>query len=272
MTDPSFVPLNDSKASGEPTPEKLQHHKLQPTDIPNNVKQRSLQSLLPDIHLARLLFEHYVQTSDCLHREIHVPSTRALLESTYNELSGSSNGLDETIAFFLSIFASSTFYVCHSHSHPHSISDQLKDASKWHNAWKEAVILALLQPDAMRSSSLVSLQTISIMTYLIWDTEGQSSMFHALRSIANTKAIQMKIHRLDAHPPAENDDVIVVELKRRLWWHLASTDWCVRSIHLNWTLVNTNDTWQGLLPVSREARREYIISTQSSWRSNIPST
>ncbi|KAE8420043.1 hypothetical protein BDV36DRAFT_281823 [Aspergillus pseudocaelatus] len=230
MSDHNFIPLNDSKASGEASPKTLQHHELPATHIPNNVKQRNLQNLLPDIHLARLLFEHYIQTSDCLHREIHVPSTRALLEATYTKLSGSIMGLDETIAFFLSIFASSTFYVCHSHSHPHSISDQLKDASKWHNAWKEAVICALLQPDAMRSLSLVSLQTISIMTYLIWDTEGQSSMFHALRSIAHTKAIQMKIHRLDAHPHVDNDDVIVTELKRRLWWHLASTDWLVASV------------------------------------------
>ncbi|KAE8387261.1 hypothetical protein BDV23DRAFT_174833 [Aspergillus alliaceus] len=228
MSDPKFIQLNDSKASGEASPEIPQHHDMPATDIPNNLRWGNLQNLLPDIHLARLLFEHYVQTSDCLHREIHVPSTRALLEATYNELSGSIKGLDETIAFFLCIFASSAFYVCHSHSH--SISDQLKDASKWHNAWKEAVILALLQPDAIRSSSLVSLQTISIMTYLIWDTEGQSSMFHALRSIAHTKAIQMKIHRLDAHPPTENDDVIVTELKRRLWWHLASTDWLVASV------------------------------------------
>ncbi|KAB8275142.1 hypothetical protein BDV30DRAFT_225208 [Aspergillus minisclerotigenes] len=228
MSDPKIILLNDSKASGEASPKTLQYHDLPTTDEPNNVKWRNLQSLLPDIHLARLLFEHYVQTADCLHREIHVPSTRALLEATYNELSGSITGLDETITFFLSIFASSAFYVCHSHSH--SISDQLKDASKWHNTWKEAVILALLQPDTIRSSSLVSLQTILIMTYLIWDTEGQSSMFHTLRGIAHTKAIQMKIHRLDAHHPTEDDDVIVTELKRRLWWHLASTDWLVASV------------------------------------------
>ncbi|KAE8135966.1 hypothetical protein BDV38DRAFT_272442 [Aspergillus pseudotamarii] len=230
MSDSKFIPLNDNKAFKEAAPEALQGHDLPAIDTGNNIKWRNLRSLLPDIHLARLLFEHYVQTSDCLHREIHVPSTRALLEAIYNELMGSNMGLDETIAFFLSIFASSTFYVCHSHSHPHSISDQLKNASQWHNAWKEAVIFEVLQPDVVRSSSLVSLQTISIMTYLIWDTEGQSSMFHALRSIAHTKAIQLKIHRLDAHPPAENDDVIGTELKRRLWWHLASTDWLVASV------------------------------------------
>lgn len=233
MSDPKFILLNDRKASGEASPKTLQHHDPPTTDVPNNVKWRNLQSLLPDIHLARLLFEHYVQTADCLHREIHVPSTRTLLEVTYNELSGSMMGLHETIILFLSIFASSAFYVCHSHSH--AISDQLKDASKWHNTWKEAALLALLQPDAIRSSSLVSLQTILIMTYLIWDTEGQSSMFHTLRGIAHSKAIQMKIHRLDAHHPTEDDDVIVTELKRRLWWHLASTDWFVRSFHLNCT-------------------------------------
>ncbi|GMG11277.1 unnamed protein product [Aspergillus oryzae] len=215
MSDPKFILLNDRKAPGEASPKTLQHHDPPTTDVPNNVKWRNLQSLLPDIHLARLLFEHYVQTADCLHREIHVPSTRTLLEATYNELSGSMMGLHETIILFLSIFASSAFYVCHSHSH--SISDQLKDASKWHNTWKEAVIFGLLQPDAIRSSSLVSLQTILIMTYLIWDTEGQSSMFHTLRGIAHSKAIQMKIHRLDAHHPTEDDDVIVTELKRRLW-------------------------------------------------------
>ncbi|KAM6514354.1 hypothetical protein FALCPG4_015503 [Fusarium falciforme] len=65
------------------------------------------------------------------------------------------------------------------------------------------------------------------MMYLTWDSEGQSTTFNILRSLAHTKAIQMKLHRLDADTAT---DVVQAELKRRLWWHLAATDWLIASV------------------------------------------
>ncbi|KIW10711.1 hypothetical protein PV08_11675 [Exophiala spinifera] len=68
------------------------------------------------------------------------------------------------------------------------------------------------------------------MLLLEWNSEGQSAEFYALKSIAYQKAISMGIHRLDAGAGGKDGNVIESELKRRLWWHLAASDWITASI------------------------------------------
>jgi len=197
-----------------------------PTNVANSTGASSLiAAQLPPIQLARLLFQHYVQTADSLHREIHIPSTQELLETTYAQLVASLPVSTETLVLFCSIFASSSFYVCHKHSH--QVRRELKDARELHPVWKRIALESVMGHDAAASLTLTSLQSISIMMYLTWDSEGQSTTFHTLRNLAHTKAIQMKLHRLDEDMAT---DVVQAELKRRLWWHLAATDWCVNSV------------------------------------------
>ncbi|KAJ3455034.1 hypothetical protein MRS44_013634 [Fusarium solani] len=104
---------------------------------------------------------------------------------------------------------------------------ELKDAHELHPVWKRIALESVMSHDAAASLTLTSLQSISIMMYLTWDSEGQSTTFHTLRSLAHTKAVQMKLHRLDADTAT---DVVQAELKRRLWWHLAATDWLIASV------------------------------------------
>ncbi|KND92120.1 hypothetical protein TOPH_02908 [Tolypocladium ophioglossoides CBS 100239] len=208
---------------------RTQHQDFPTTDERDSSHDaRKLLVQLPNVYTARLLFQHYVQMLDCLHREIHVPSTRVILETAYTQLSNSQEVSRETLAFFFSIFASSAFHVCHGQSH--SACEDLKGTSRWYSVWKETALGLMMMKDEIVSMSVVSLQSISIMLYLIWDSEGQSPTFHALRSIAYMKAVQMKIHRLDADKTCRDGDIVQNEIKRRLWWHLASTDWLVASI------------------------------------------
>lgn len=178
---------------------------------------------LPNIYTARLLFQHHVQTSDILHRELHVPSTRAVLEHTYVQLSNASHVSREVLALFFSIFSSSAFHICSGHLH--SRCKELQSTTALYETWREIALSLVLQKDLMISKTVISLQAICILLYLIWDSEGQSPTYNTLRGIARTKALQMKIHRIDAGVTPPNEDIVQAEIKRRLWWCLASTDW-----------------------------------------------
>jgi hypothetical protein len=184
---------------------------------------------LPKIDLARSLLEHYVQAVDCLHREIHAPSTRNLLETTYTLILHSIPPTIESLTLLICIFASSAFYIFREDSP--SKFDKLKLNPKQHHIWKETAMKMIMGPEAIFSLSMESLQSTLIMLYLLWDSEGQSERFHALKGLALTKTIQMKIHKMDIKSTDEEQDMIRQELRRRLWWHLACTDWQVTHHH-----------------------------------------
>ncbi|OQU99094.1 hypothetical protein CLAIMM_04781 [Cladophialophora immunda] len=183
---------------------------------------------LPTIHTARLLFDHYIQIVDCLHRELHVPSARALVEESYARLANSLEVSTDVLTFLFCIFASSSFHVCHAHIH--HTPKGLIDSARWAVVWKMTASDLIFDKRAMFSTSLLSLQSVSIMLLLAWNSGGQSAEFQALKSIALQKAIQMGIYKLDAGYGAQDGNGIEMELKRRLWWHLAASDWLVASV------------------------------------------
>jgi hypothetical protein len=209
-----------SKESCSPCPQKVSA-----TDASSSTYGHvgKLMVQLPNVYTARLLLQHYIQIVDILHRELHVPSTRTLLEATYTQLSNSHPVSREVLALFFSIFASSAFHICQGSSH--SRCAELQSTTTSYGIWKDIALNLLLQKDLVVSKTLLSLQAICILIYLVWDSEGQSPTYNTLRGIAYTKAFQMKIHRLDAGDHPLDEDIIQVELKRRLWWCLASTDW-----------------------------------------------
>ncbi|KAG8415049.1 hypothetical protein J3458_008931 [Metarhizium acridum] len=185
---------------------------------------------LPNIYTARLLLQHYIQTVDILHRELHAPSTRALLETTYTQLSNSHPIPREVLALFFGIFSSSAFHICSGHSHSHSRCKELQSTTALHETWMNIALDLLLQKGLIVSRTVLSLQALCIIIYLILDSEGQTPTYNTLRGIAHTKALQMKLHLLDAGNKLPDEDVIQVEIKRRLWWCLACTDWAVATV------------------------------------------
>lgn len=184
-----------------------------------------LIDMLPDIHTARTLFEHYVEAIDCLDRVIHVPYTRTVLEAAYTELQFSpSPPPHETILFLICIFASASFYLCRKHCQGMSI--QLDRAHVKSLSLRERAIQEVMRQDAMYSSSIVSLQSGLIILFLVWDSEGQSKRYYTLKSTIHAKAMQMGLHKLDSdHNDEMKINYIETEIKRRLWWHLVCTDW-----------------------------------------------
>ncbi|CAL00835.1 hypothetical protein M747DRAFT_318416 [Aspergillus niger ATCC 13496] len=181
---------------------------------------------LPQLSTAKCLLEHYIQEIDCLSHVVHAPSTRDLLEKVYSQRSQSISLLNESVTFFLSIFASASFYLGSGHN---LLAHGLGLDTETSTCWKETALQNILQTDEIFSSSLISLQSVLIIMSLLWDSEGQSKRYHTLKGLAYAKATQMGIHNIDAERPNVEPNPLEREMKRRLWWHLTCADWLLGS-------------------------------------------
>lgn len=177
---------------------------------------------LPDIQLARVLFDYYARTIHHFHHEFDISVSRSLLEATYSNLLQPVNVLKENLGLLFSVFASSSFYMIR--NEPHAHSRELAGMRVSHESWRDIALGLTMSRGTMLSPTLISLQSVCVMFNLLWDSEGQSPSFNVLRTVATTKAIQMGLHILDSNR-AESGDTIEIETKRCIWWHLASTDW-----------------------------------------------
>ena len=81
------------------------------------------------------------------------------------------------------------------------------------------------------SASLETVQAGIIIVFLIYHIEGFSPKVRAIVYATLSVAKDLGMHRTDdpSFLPAETSQIEIVEreMMRRVWWHLASTDWYV---------------------------------------------
>lgn len=91
---------------------------------------------------------------------------------------------------------------------------------------------ALYALENVRVSSRISIEAVQasiLLTFHIALAEGKSPHTRLLHSSALTMARELGLHRIDVSSPevpshAEHSN-IQAEVGKKVWWHLASTDW-----------------------------------------------
>jgi hypothetical protein len=79
------------------------------------------------------------------------------------------------------------------------------------------------------SPSLEDIQASVILSFLAYNIEGAPARSRSVWSSTLSRARELSLHKVDAKSStfSTQDDIIVHEIKRRLWWYLASSDWFV---------------------------------------------
>ncbi|PMD20688.1 hypothetical protein NA56DRAFT_573765 [Hyaloscypha hepaticicola] len=167
-----------------------------------------------------------------MYRNLHVPTTWRLLAEIYEDLDVQRVPFATKLAFFLGIFAGSA-YVSNSNlklEFPASTrTPPLALAELWH---KQRVFLLTKPPVPPSTQALVALMTLA---HLCTQIEGFSGSFEVLAMTALQIARTMRIHRLDSYHFREERkkngaDMVDIELKRRVWWHIAASDWLLSNV------------------------------------------
>lgn len=83
-----------------------------------------------------------------------------------------------------------------------------------------------------QSPNIVTVQASIIIMFLLFHTEALSPKVRFVHATAITLAKDIGLHITDGNPDEDQvqqsrDQMIEKEMRRRVWWHLASTDWSV---------------------------------------------
>lgn len=176
------------------------------------------------------LVEDYINDPSHLLHIIHAPSTRALVSDVYTRLSHGQQVRNGEVALMLSIAASSAF-LWDGRMDVKYTFDSHEDAAYRSRMWRKAAWDLQDQSIRATSGSLQDVHARMVLAELIYNMEGCSPRFRCLQSAALAVAREISLHLIDASDRRHcelldaMEDVTLREIKRRTWWHLASTDW-----------------------------------------------
>lgn len=174
------------------------------------------------------LFNHLSTTSHLTFGVFHVPSTRNMLLQTYRKLLEAENPDIATYFLLFCIFSGATLIAT-----PELLRKMGLDAGEAHAAFEKYALLALsiventAQP---LQASTKALEGIVSLMHLFTNADGFTEKVHMLRTRALLMARTLQIHRLDTVRNREQRQMqgfnpVEIEVKRRIWWHMVSSDW-----------------------------------------------
>jgi hypothetical protein len=222
------------------THDVLEPHKtLQPpTTISNNGWSKDPVVTFPSYHIAALLFQSFESNVGHLCPILHIPSIRSLIKSIYFCAHQGESILPGQAALLLSIFAiAAYFYQPFESSEVATAKETAIELSK---SLTKGALDVLDYSRRNTSGTLEDVQAYIIMSLMMYHLDGFSARGRLLSTSAISIARELRLHQLDdgndlpvAHSKNNARALIDREIKRRVFWYIASTDWyvvvCTRS-------------------------------------------
>ncbi|KAI0871900.1 hypothetical protein GGS24DRAFT_491899 [Hypoxylon argillaceum] len=156
---------------------------------------------------------------------IYEPSARSLINTFYAQLEQGHEGDPTAAALILSIASTSASFF-HDRDITHTMFASTEEATQASVVWRETALAILDDSRFPINGTLESCQARAILAYAVCNVEGCSARYRFLHSCSIAIARDMSLHLIDSTATTDkSDDIATREIKRRLWWHLASTDW-----------------------------------------------
>ncbi|KEF52400.1 uncharacterized protein A1O9_11641 [Exophiala aquamarina CBS 119918] len=202
------------------------------TQAPNHPRPSANIATFPPYRVAVLLFQCYETYIDHISRILHIPTVRALMKAFYLRLTQGKSGPPGQAALLFSIFAlAAVFYQPFEHSEVVSNED---DAINLAKVMGKGALDTLDYSRRSTSGTLEDIQAYILMSYVIFHLDGLSATGHLLSATAGVIAKGLCLHKLDVITCGEKStnlrDMIDREVKRRVFWYIASQDWLSAAI------------------------------------------
>lgn len=156
---------------------------------------------------------------------LYEPSAHSMINNFYSELENGHEGDPTAAALILSIASTSASFFSQ-YEPTHNIFATTEEATQASVTWRQTALAILDDPQFPTNGTLESCQARTIIAYAVSNVEGCSARYRFLHSCSVAIARDMSLHLVDSPTTTSaSDDLPTKEIKRRLWWHLASTDW-----------------------------------------------
>lgn len=147
-----------------------------------------------------------------------------MIHKLYTQLRQGEKANLASVAFILSFCAASAFFWDQEFPCGFNFVSE-ENAATYSQVWRASAFDLLDQAQRAALNSLDAIIGRLILADLIYNMEGTSSRFRYLQSGARAAAYEMDLHLIDLPGHEDGDTSLNREIKRRVWWYLASTDW-----------------------------------------------
>lgn len=194
------------------------------------------QVWLPTEHEALALFEEYIASTGTVYHILHFPTTRQLIKDIYARLSRHQKVGPAHLALLLSVAATGAYFWSPAISMQGRLFQSSSQAEDCSNFWMKWAMDVLENNRRTIFPSVEDLQATILICHLITNLEGFGARARFLYSTGLNMARDMGLHIIDSprnrKKPGSEEGHIAIEVKRRLWWYIASSDWYVRTLSL----------------------------------------
>jgi hypothetical protein len=162
---------------------------------------------------------------------MHLPTVKAMMKSVYLRVNQTSHTQPGQVALLLSIFAIAAYFY---HPLEHSgITATEDEADRLSKCLAKGALDVLDHSRRSSSGNMEDVQAYIIMSVLLQYLDGFSARARHMLASAALIARDLRLHRLDAGTEDRPVDLDVAslrilidrEVKRRVMWYIASSDW-----------------------------------------------
>ncbi|EFR00541.1 C6 zinc finger domain-containing protein [Nannizzia gypsea CBS 118893] len=185
-----------------------------------------LQAFLPPYPRAVELVDYYQEHVGWAYHLLHMPTLRRHLLETYQQIGLGYIPNLPILALICAVFALSKFFS--QSTSAFSASDTSQD--KTHQEYVGMASQALAEARHLEHPTVESIQTVVLIGICLLVNAGAIRSARALSGAMYISAQALSLHQLDS--PKNKSlrqqgqyNKLDLEIKRRLWWHIASTDW-----------------------------------------------
>lgn len=223
-------------------------------------------SILPSLETGTALLEHYTKEVNWIYHILHIPTTTAQMKDNYDNLAADRPCDYGQIALLATVFATSAYFI-----HPSSSISQTtlrnmsrKDTLQCVHRWSHLAFHCLSQARYVANPTIETIQAVILLSHFLLMDDGATATYMALLMTMINAARILNIHKIDSKKSikeredalrrGEKVDFLELELKRRIWWHLASSD--VRAFPILFLFL----VWveASRLGRTKRSRRKYI--------------
>ncbi|PLN77659.1 hypothetical protein BDW42DRAFT_202522 [Aspergillus taichungensis] len=182
---------------------------------------------LPTKDEAMSLFQYFLDNVLYLHPVFQPHSLQHMIDAVYGHPSTPAQSKVADIALLLSILASAS-HLWRPQRSKCLVFLSAKEAASMSLIWSNAALDILEYSKRTTAASIEDLQATIVISYVIYNSQGFSPMFRTLHSNMIVMARDLSLHKTDSPRTGETSlspCQLDAEVKRRLWWHIAATDW-----------------------------------------------
>ncbi|TGO83059.1 hypothetical protein BPOR_0709g00050 [Botrytis porri] len=186
------------------------------TTVRTGVDVQSLRSLPPRKH-ATVLFDYFVHNIVWIYHIIHIPTLETHLNRVYDDLDQNLQPQNDHVALLSTVFALSLYF---------QGAEPLSETRRWTLLAQKALCAA----NFIGKPTMESIQVVLLIAHHLLPNIGGIATFRVLFTTAMHSARSLGFDQLDSTQSkkrrvGKNLNYIELETKRRIWWHIVSTDW-----------------------------------------------